>query len=50
MTVLNPTLQLVVVYLYTKYEHFNLNGAGDIFEEKVLQTYGRMDGWKDGQM
>ena len=50
MPVLFSTLQLVVVYLYTKYEHFNLNGSGDIFDEKVLQTYGRTDGWKDGQM
>ena len=48
--VLNPTLQLVVVYLYTKYEHFILNGSGDIFDEKGLRNYGRTDGRKDGQM
>ena len=42
--VLNPTIQLVVVYLYTKYEHFILSGSGDIFDEKVLRnTEGRKD-------
>ena len=45
MPVLNPTIHLAVVYLYTKYEHFILNSSGDIFDEKVL----RKDGWKDGQ-
>ena len=48
MSVLNPTIQLVVVYLYTKYEHFILNGSGDIFDEKVLQNYGRTDGRMEG--
>ena len=28
----------VAVYLYTKYEHFILNGSGDIFVEKVLRN------------
>ena len=46
----NPTIQLVVVYLYTKYEHSILNGCGDIFDEKVLRNYGGTDGRKDGQM
>ena len=46
MPALNPTIQLVVVYHYTKYEHFILNGSGDIFDEKALQNYG----WTDGQM
>ena len=50
MLVLNPTIQVVVVYLYTKYEHFILNGSGDIFDDKVLRNYRRMDGWKDRQM
>ena len=55
MLFLNPTLQLVVVYLYTKYEHFILNGSGDIFDEKVLRNYEgrideRADGRNDGQM
>ena len=43
MPVLNPTIQLVVVYLYTKYEHFILNGYGEIFEKHVLRNYKRMD-------
>ena len=42
--VLNLTIQLAVVYLYTKYEHSSLNGCGDIFDEKVLRNYGRTDG------
>ena len=36
----NPTIQLVVVDLYTKYEVSILNGCGDIFDEKVLPNYG----------
>ena len=47
MPVLNPTIKLVVVYLYTKYEHCILNDSGDIFDEKVLRNYGRTDGRKD---
>ena len=39
---------LVVVNLYTKYEVSILNGCGDIFDEKVLRNYGRMDGRTDG--
>ena len=34
MSIINPTLQLVVVNLYTKFEISILNGCGDIFEEK----------------
>ena len=30
----NPTLQLVIVNLYTKIEVSILNGCGDIFDEK----------------
>ena len=30
----NPTIQLVAVDLYTKYEVSILNGCGDIFDEK----------------
>ena len=44
MPICNPTIQLVVVDLYTKYEISILNGCGDIFEEKVLRNYGRTDG------
>ena len=45
----NPTIQLVVVDLFTKYEVSILNGCGDILDEKVLWNYGRTDGWKDGR-
>ena len=34
MSIFNPTLQLVVVNLYTKFEVSILNGWGDIFDEK----------------
>ena len=34
MPICNPTIQLAVVDLYTKYEVSILNGCGDIFEEK----------------
>ena len=43
----NPTIQLVVVDLYTKYEVSILNGYGDIFDEKVLRNCGRTDGRTD---
>ena len=46
--IFNPMIQLVVVNLYTKYEVSILNGCGDIFDEKVLQNYGRTDGRTDG--
>ena len=32
--IFNPTIQFVVVNLYTKYEVAILNGCGDIFDEK----------------
>ena len=44
MPICNPTIQLVVVDLYTKYEVSILNGCGDIFDEKVLRKDGRKDG------
>ena len=47
MPICNPTIQLVVVDLYTKYEVSILNGCGDIFDEKVLWNYGRTDGITD---
>ena len=31
--IFNPTIQLVVVHLYTKYEVSTFNGCGDIFDE-----------------
>ena len=46
MPICNPTIQLVVVNLYTKYEVSILNGCGDIFakiwrERKKKQIKGR---------
>ena len=32
--ILNPTILLVVVNMYTKYEVSIVNGCGDIFDEK----------------
>ena len=49
MPICNPTVQLVLVDLYTKYEVSILNGCGDIFDEKVLRNYGRTDVRTDGQ-
>ena len=46
MPILNPTIQLVLVYLYTKYQHFIFNGSGDIFDERVLRNY---EGWTEGR-
>ena len=34
MPICNPTIQLVVVDLYTKFEVSILNGCGDIFDKK----------------
>ena len=53
MPICNPTIQLVVVDLYTKYEVSILNGCGDIFDEKCYgitegRTEGRTDGRTDG--
>ena len=41
--VLNPTIQLVIVNLYTRYEVSIMYGFGDIFDEKVR-------GWSGGAM
>ena len=49
MPICNPTIQLVVVNLYIKFEVSILNGYGDIFYEKVLRNYGRTDGKSDGK-
>ena len=48
MPICNPTIQLVVMDLYTKYKVSILDGCGDIFDEKVLRNYGRTDGRTDG--
>ena len=45
--VCNPTIQHVIINLYTKYESSSLQGCGEIFEEKVLRNYGRTDGRKE---
>ena len=34
MLICNPTIQLVVANLYTKFEVSILNGCGDIYDEK----------------
>lgn len=44
---LNPTIQLVVVYLYTKYDLSILKGCRDIFDKKC---YGITEGRTDGRM
>ena len=49
MPICNPTIQLVIVDLYTKYKVSILNGCGDIFHEKVLRNYGRMGERTDGR-
>ena len=46
--VCNPTIQHVIINLYTKYDFSSLQGCGEIFDEKVLRNYGRTDGRKDG--
>ena len=46
--VCNPTIQHVIINLYTKYDSSSLQG-GEIFDEKVLRNYGRTDGRKDGR-
>ena len=50
MPICNPTIQLVIVDLYTKYEVSILKGCGDIFDEKVLRNYGRTDRRNHRQM
>ena len=43
MPICNPTIQLIVVNLYTKYEVSILNDCGYIFDEKVFRNYGRTE-------
>ena len=38
MPICNPTIQLVVANLYSKFEVSILNGCGDIFDEKSGET------------
>ena len=45
--VCNPTIQHVIINLYTKYDSSSMQGCGEIFDEKVLRNYGRTDGMTD---
>ena len=47
--IFNPTIQLVVVNLYTKFEVSILNGCGDIFEEKSGEKEKRINLGKNKQ-
>ena len=38
MPIFNPTIQLVIAILYTKFEDTILNGCGDIFDENSGET------------
>ena len=38
MPICNLTIQLVIAYLYTKFEDSILNGCGDIFDENSGET------------
>ena len=44
MPICNPTIQLVIVDQYTKYEVSILNGCGDIFDDNYEITEGRTEG------
>ena len=46
--VIYPTIQLVIVILYTKYELSILYSCGDIFDKKCYEL--RKDGRNQGQM
>ena len=46
--VCNPTIWHIIINLCTKYVFSSLHGCGEIFDEKVLRNYGRMDGRTDG--
>ena len=46
-SIFNPTLQLVVVNLNTKFEVSILNGCGDIFDQKSGETEKRTNIGKD---
>ena len=43
----NPTIQPVVVNLYTKYEVSILNGCGDIFDQKFGKKEKGTNKWKN---
>ena len=51
MPICNPTIQLFVVNLYTKYEVSILNSCGDILTKKCYRIMERrIDGRNHGQM
>ena len=41
--IFNPTIQFVVIDLYTKFKVSILKGCGDVFDKKVLRNYERTD-------
>ena len=45
--VCNPTIQHVILNLYTKYDSSSLQGCREIIDEKVLQNYRGVDGMTD---
>ena len=53
----NPTIQHVIINLYTKYDFYSLQGCGEIFDEKEKSltkkccgiTEGRSDGRAGGR-
>ena len=45
--IFNPTIQLVVVNLYTKYTVSIFNGSGDIFHEKFGKKEKGTNKWKN---
>ena len=52
--IFKPTIQLVVVNFYTKYEVSILNGCGDIFDKKFGKkekgTNKRKDKWENAHL
>ena len=49
MPICNPTLQLVIANLYTKFEDSILNGCGDIFDENFGEKEKRTNIGKNKQ-
>ena len=47
--VCNPTIQHVIINLYTKYDSSIWQGCGEIFDEKVLRKDGRTEGRTEGR-
>ena len=49
MPISNPTIQLVIANLYTKFEDSILNGCGDSLEENSGETEKITNVWKNKQ-